>query len=247
MDVLEERLIKRLSESFPKPLGLATGRTMEPIYQALVARLRSWPKQNLEPLLDGWSSFNLDEYVGLSKGDADSFSAYMNRHLGSPLRLGSDKLLIPDGRSKDPIEEADLYRKHLKSLGGLSIQLLGLGMNGHVGFNEPPCHPDASCRVVDLSSATREQNASSFAGDLGRVPTNAITLGLSEILLAEEVHLIVTGKAKSSVLHSLLNEPASEFLPASWLRQHSNLFLWVDHSALSKVQPNIDLCNNWSS
>ncbi len=80
----------------------------------------------------------------------------MDRHLRIPLGLTPDKLLIPDGCSSDPKVEADLYLKHLKSLGGLGIQLLGLGMNGHVGFNEPPCPSDVSCRVVDLSLSTRQ-------------------------------------------------------------------------------------------
>ena len=235
VDVLEDRLIARLNQLEPKPFGLATGRTMEPIYQALVSRLRAWPMQDLQKLREGWSSFNLDEYLGLSKIDKESFSSYMDRHLGTPLELAPDKLLIPDRCSDDPAKEADLYIKHLKSLGGLSFQLLGLGMNGHIGFNEPPCSSDVPCRVVDLSLSTRQQNAFSFRGELSRVPTHAITLGLSEILLAEEVHLVVTGEAKSQILYSFLHEPISELLPASWLRHHKNLFVWADYSAFSKV------------
>ena len=235
IDVLEDNLRMRLSQLAPKPLGLATGRTMEPIYRALVLRLKSWPTVELEKLLSDWSSFNLDEYVGLSSRDKHSFAAYMLRHLGEPLKLTSEKLRVPNGSSEDPKKEASAYVEELKDCGGVGIQLLGLGVNGHLGFNEPPCSPDASCRVVTLSASTRKQNAFSFQNDYQLVPTNAITLGIHEILSAEEIHLVVTGEAKALILYSLLSEPASEHLPASWLRQHKNLFLWADSAAASQL------------
>lgn len=236
VDVLEDRLRVRLSQCDPKPLGLATGRTMQPIYTALVSRLQAWPTSELERLVEGWLSFNLDEYVGLSESDSESFAAYMTHLLARPLKLTSDQVRIPNGRSKDPQKEAALYKTQLLDCGGLSIQLLGIGVNGHLGFNEPPCNPNCHCRVVNLSESTRKQNAYSFQNNHNLVPKDAITLGLQEILSAEEIHLIVTGSAKSSVLYSLFSERAGEMLPASWLRQHKNLYIWADNLAFSKVK-----------
>jgi len=236
VDLLEDRLRRRLSQLDPKPLGLATGRTIQPIYTALVSRLRSWPKADLEKLLGGWCSFNLDEYIGLVEGSPDSFAAYMARYLGDPLGLTFDQLRIPNGCPENPQKEASSYVKQLKLFGGLGTQLLGLGINGHIGFNEPPCSSHSSCRVVPLSASTRKQNAFSFGNDPNLVPTHAITLGIEEILFAEEIHLIVTGASKANILHSFINKSASECLPASWLRQHNNLFLWCDYAAFSKVR-----------
>ena len=235
VDVLEERLRMRLSECKPKPLGLATGRTMRPLYKELVARLQSWPVPRLEKLLDNWCSFNLDEYVGLSASDSESFITYMTQYIGHPLKLSPDKLRVPNGRSGDPQREASSYREELRICGGVSIQILGLGVNGHLGFNEPPCGPDTSCRVVNLSPSTREQNAFAFHGNPDLVPSHAITLGLEEILSADEIHLIVSGESKAEIVSSLLAQPASDSLPASWLKQHPNVFLWADYSALGKV------------
>ncbi len=233
VDVLEDRLRKRLSIETPKPLGLATGRTMEPIYLALVDRLKSWEAADLEKLLSGWLSFNLDEYVGLKDSDPHSFGSYMTHYLRSPLHLTSEQVRLPNGGNVDPYQEASSYRSQLQEFGGISLQLLGLGTNGHVGFNEPPCDLNASCRVVSLSTSTRQQNAFSFGGDLDLVPKNAITLGLKEILSAEEIHLIVIGISKAQILDRVLTSPPSVGLPASWLKSHKRVFLWVDKAALT--------------
>ncbi len=233
VDVLEDRLRKRLYLKASKPLGLATGRTMVPIYKSLVARLIAWPSKDLKKLLKEWSSFNLDEYVGLVDGDPQSFRSYIMRYLGKPLNLTADQLKVPNGASAKPHDQADLYSNQLEKLGGISVQLLGLGSNGHVGFNEPPCGPKGGCRVVHLSEATREQNVSFFGNDLSKVPKRAITLGLKEILAAEEIHLIVTGGSKSQILNELLHSPCTRKLPASWLRLHGRVFLWADEAAFS--------------
>ena len=234
VDVLEDRLRERLFQTHPKPIGLATGRTMEPIYKSLVNRLKAWEYEELGLLLKGWCSFNLDEYVGLGEEDADSFKTFMGRHLGAPLDLSFEKLRLPNGRAKDLQLESDSYVQELIDCGGIGVQLLGLGTNGHIGFNEPPCEPDVTCRVVSLSEETRRQNASFFGGDPKRVPSMAITCGLSEILTSQEIHLVVTGAAKAEVLKDLLNSSCSELLPASWLRRHQNVFLWADEAAVGQ-------------
>jgi glucosamine-6-phosphate deaminase len=185
----------------------------------------------LQLLLRRWLSFNLDEYVGLPPENPSSFAAFMGHHLVRPLGLHPSQVLLPDGAAANPAEAADCFAAKIRSAGGIGAQLLGLGSNGHVGFNEPPCGPDVRCRVVKLSPATRSQNASAFQGSPGLVPKQAITLGLHEILAANELHLIVTGAAKAEILRKALDREGDPEVPASWLRRHPNLWLWVDDAA----------------
>jgi glucosamine-6-phosphate deaminase len=185
----------------------------------------------LQLLLQRWLSFNLDEYVGLPPENPSSFAAFMGHHLVRPLGLHPSQVLLPDGAAANPAEAADCFAAKIRSAGGIGAQLLGLGSNGHVGFNEPPCGPDVRCRVVKLSPATRSQNASAFQGSPGLVPKQAITLGLHEILAANELHLIVTGAAKAEILRKALDREGDPDVPASWLRRHPNLWLWVDDAA----------------
>ncbi|GIS14453.1 MAG: glucosamine-6-phosphate deaminase [Synechococcus sp.] len=217
-----------------KPLGLATGRTMEPLYRTLVERLLSWSADELEALRARWCSFNLDEYLGLSADDPRGYRAYMTHHLAAPLGLPASAVHLPDSTAADGAVAARRYGEQLSGCGGIGLQLLGLGSNGHVGFNEPPCPPDQHCHEVELTPATRQQNAVLFDGCVEAVPQRAITLGLWEILEAAEIHLVVTGAAKAGILKRLLDlsepDPA---LPASWLLTHPNVWLWCDAAALA--------------
>ena len=232
-DQVAARLLEALACG--RTLGLATGRTMEPVYRAFVARLKGLPSMERQRLISGWSSFNLDEYVGLGSGDPQSFAAFMQLHLGQPLDLPLGCLRLPDGRAADPEAEASRYARSLQAAGGIGLQLLGLGSNGHVGFNEPPCQPEARCRCLSLSPSTRQQNAGAFGGDPQAVPTQAITLGLSEILAAEALLLVVTGAEKAEILRRSLQEPPCPEVPASWLQGHPNLQVIADRSAASTL------------
>lgn len=209
------------------PTGLATGRTMLPLYGELRPLLGA--DKRFEP--SGWRSFNLDEYVGLGPDDPRSFAAYMARYLGEPLGIPAARMQLPNGLAPNPHLEALRYRQQVQTH-GLGLQLLGLGENGHVGFNEPPCDAFAPCRCVELSDATRQQNAAAFGGEAKAVPERAITLGLADILAAEEVLLVVTGANKSSVLRRVLQEPPQQLVPASWLQGHPNCLVIADRSAV---------------
>ena len=235
VDHVVVHLASALDQECLKPLGMATGRTMEPFYGALIQRLAAWPSSRLERLKRCWLSFNLDEYVGLSPGDRRSFAAYMHAQLGCHLDLSPGQLQLPDGTAKDPAEEARRYGSALHQAGGIGLQLLGLGGNGHVGFNEPPSPAGSRCRVVTLQQATRIQNAGAFGGNPDEVPEQAITLGLEEILAADEIHLVVTGAAKAEILRQALLEPCSAEVPASWLQHHSCVHLWVDDAAYAHL------------
>jgi glucosamine-6-phosphate deaminase len=145
-------------------------------------------------------------------------------------------LQIPDGCAADPEAEARRYSAAVIAAGGIDLQLLGLGSNGHVGFNEPPCSASESCRCLGLSPATREQNAAAFEGDPAAVPERAITLGTSEILAARRVLLVVTGTAKAQILRRALQEPPCPEVPASWLQRHPQLEVVVDQAAAAALK-----------
>lgn len=226
-------LLRRQLDQPQRPLGLATGRTMSPIYVALAAAVQCLPEPQRQRLQRDWLSFNLDEYVGLGADDRPSFRATMIRSLVHPLGLEPERVLVPDGLATDPQREAERYATTLAEAGGLGLQLLGLGLNGHVGFNEPPCGPEVPCRCLRLSPSTREANASAFAGAASAVPERAITLGLREILAAERILLLVTGPNKAEILQRLLCQPPSPLLPASWLKHHPAVTLMVDAAAIA--------------
>ena len=172
--------------------------------------------------------------MGLAGTDPRSYRTFMDVHLGQPLQLPAAALHLPDGEATEPDVAAARYARSLHASGGIGLQLLGLGTNGHVGFNEPPCGPQQACHVVTLSEATREQNAAMFGGDAAAVPRQAITLGLAEILAAREIHLVVTGRSKAPVLARLLTmQRPDAALPASWLLDHPRVRLWADAAALS--------------
>ena len=220
-----------------RPLGLATGRTMEPVYAALVRQFGLLPGAEQERLRERWLSFNLDSYVldeqgGLTADAPGSFRRVMLEQLVRPLGLDPERVRLPDGLAVDPEAEARRYGDDLTAAGGIGLQLLGLGLNGHVGFNEPPCEADAPCRVVPLCDTTRQANAPAFGDNPGAVPRRAITLGLREILAARSILLVVTGATKAGILRRLLAEPPRPELPASWLRYHPDVTVFADREAL---------------
>lgn len=229
-----EWLLRERQRQPRRPLGLATGRTMEPVYAALADRWSQLDAASQRALRQDWLSFNLDEYVGLSAADPRSFAAFMAERLQRPLGLPLAQVQLPDGRAADPQAEARRYGAALAEAGGLGLQLLGLGLNGHVGFNEPPCPAAAPCRCLELSAATRAQNAGAFGGDPEAVPPRAITLGLAEILAAEQLLLVVTGVEKAAILRRCLEEPPQPDLPASWLQGHPALTVIADAAALGR-------------
>ena len=232
-----ERVWQALRAAPRKPLGLATGRTMEPVYGALRVQLGRLSPHEQQVIRDGWLSFNLDEYVGLAADDPRSFAAFMADQLQRPLGLRPDQVRLPDGLAVDPQAEARRYTASLAAAGGVGLQLLGLGGNGHVGFNEPPCGAQSPCRCLELSAATRAQNAGAFGGAAGAVPARAITLGLAEILAAERILLVVTGAAKAGILRRALLEPPCPEVPASWLQVHPRLEVLVDAAAAAALPP----------
>jgi glucosamine-6-phosphate deaminase len=234
-EAVAERLLQERRTSPQRPLGLATGRTMVPVYRALWRQFSRLSAPEQGAIRQGWLSFNLDEYVGLGPTDPRSFAAFMADQLQVLLGLAPAQVQLPNGLAVDPRQEAGRYRAALTAAGGIGLQLLGLGGNGHVGFNEPPCGPEAPCRSLALSAATRTQNAAAFGGEAGAVPLQAITLGLAEILAAERILLVVTGAAKATILRRALLDPPGRDVPASWLQHHPRLEVLVDGAAAAAL------------
>ena len=225
-------LASRLTDP-ERPLGLATGRTMEPVYRALACQFARRSAAERQRVRQQWCSFNLDEYVGLSPADPRSFAATMTSGLVAPLGLSPDTVLLPRGDGPDCAEEARRYAGLLERQGGIGLQILGIGANGHVGFNEPPCGPDVVCRPVTLTASTRRANAFVFGEDPALVPEQAITLGMREILQARHILLVATGAAKAAVLARAFAEWPTADLPASWLQGHPNVTIVADAAALA--------------
>lgn len=206
-------------------LGLATGATMEGVYAALVERIRGGQLS-----LARATSFNLDEYLGLPPDDPASYRATMERLLFAAADLPAERACLPDAMAADPEAEARRYEAAIGAAGGLDLQLLGLGRNGHVGFNEPGSPAESRTRVVRLSETTRAANRAHFPP--GRaVPERAITMGIATILEARALLLLVTGPAKRAALARCLEGPPSPDCPASLLLGHPDLTVIADRAA----------------
>lgn len=209
-------------------LGLATGRTFVDFYARWVERARA----------DGVSfgalrTFNLDEYLGLAPGSPNTFRAYMERHLFGRADFDPARTHLPDPWVPDPGAEAVRYERALQGAGGIDVQLLGLGNNGHIGFNEPGSSFASRTRAVELTAETRAQNAADFAGEA--VPTRALTMGLATIAEARRCYLVVVGEAKAGILARCL-AGRDERYPASALWGHPGLEILADAAACSALE-----------
>ena len=212
-------------------LGLATGSTPLPLYRQLVARCK-------EGRIDfsRVRTFNLDEYVGVQPDSEQSYRHYMEKYLFSRVNIDRANTFIPDGAAPDPERAASDFEEELSARGGIGLQLLGLGNNGHIGFNEPLSSFASRTRVVPLAPHTREQNAGNFGGDPENVPTTAITMGVGTILEAKEALLIVTGAHKAEILARVVEGPLASRVTATALQLHPNCHVLVDEDAAAQLE-----------
>lgn len=210
-------------------LGLATGGTMESVYANLIARHRN----------DGTSfaqarTFNLDEYVGLSPDHPCSYWTYMRDKLFSHVDLPPDRAALPRGDTPDPKAEAARYEAAIVAAGDIGLQLLGLGANGHIGFNEPTSSLSSWTRIKTLTRSTRDANARYF-DDPDDVPRLAITMGIGTIMRAQEVILLAFGAAKADVVARMIEGPVAASCPASVLQMHRNVTVVLDEAASQRL------------
>ncbi|TCT17566.1 glucosamine-6-phosphate deaminase [Melghiribacillus thermohalophilus] len=205
-------------------LGLATGKTPLGMYEILRKKMKTdgLPTDKLKV-------FNLDEYVGLSKNSSKSFYTYMKKQLYEPLGLKERQYYIPNGEAKDLEKECLRYEQMIDQF-GIDLQLLGVGRNGHIGFNEPGTPFDSLTHVVKLKESTRKVNAS-FFGDESLVPTRAITMGIQSILKAKEIVVIASGEEKARALYEFVHGKMTEEWPITALKNHSNVTVICDQKS----------------
>lgn len=211
-------------------LGLATGSTPEGVYQHLI---QIYYRTGVS--FRHCVTFNLDEYVGLAPDHPQSYRSYMTNRLFDKLDLTMSQTYLPLGNSYDLMDECDRYEQLIQSYGGIDLQILGIGLNGHIGFNEPGTSWDSDTHVVRLTSSTRMANLR-FFHTLSDVPTHAITMGIGTILRSKQIYLLAAGEKKAEVVRRLLLEEPCIKLPASALHHHPDATLIVDQAAISKVK-----------
>ncbi|CQR46364.1 Glucosamine-6-phosphate deaminase 1 [Paraliobacillus sp. PM-2] len=210
-------------------LGLATGSTPERFYELLI---NEYKENNVS--FENVTSFNLDEYVGISPKNSQSYHYYMNEKLFNHINLPSEQAHLPEGKTDHLQEACEEYEQKINTAGGIDLQLLGIGLNGHIGFNEPGTSFDQETHVVDLAPSTREANAR-FFDSIDEVPTKAITMGIKTIMQSKQIVLLISGEKKADCLYQLVNDPVSEDFPASILNQHPNVTIIADKAAASKI------------
>lgn len=219
-------IIASLLQTNPRAtLGLATGGTPVGVYQHLI----ELHKQGLVSFKDV-RSYNLDEYIGLAEDHSESYRRFMNEKLFNHVDIDLNNTHVPSGVSGDGHKAAEEYTKLLEQAGQIDIQLLGLGHNGHIGFNEPADELKATTHVVELDEVTRKANARYF-NSIDEVPTHAITMGIGSILKAKQILLMAKGADKAEIVAKALKGPVTTQCPASLLQLHPNVVVVVDQDA----------------
>lgn len=203
----------------------AVGETPGPLYAELAAR-----RSAAELDTTGIRAVQLDEYVGVRPTDERAFFGWLEREVLGPLAIGPERTVGLRGDAADLAAECERYEQAVRDAGGIDLAILGLGLNGHLGFNEPPSAADAPTRVVDLAEPTLEASAG-YWGDRGLVPARGITAGMRVLLAARETILVVTGERKRDILRSALRGPVTPEVPASLLRTIDRVRVYADRAA----------------
>jgi glucosamine-6-phosphate deaminase len=211
-------------------LGLPAGRTPIGVYTELV-RLSG----NGEIDFSRATAFALDEFVGLDEMHPASFQRFLREHLVERVNMARDCFHALNGMATDLIAECGRYEDAIQRAGGIGLQLLGIGGNGHIGFNEPATQLIGPTHPVTLLEATRFANAGLFDDDVTRVPREALTMGMGSILKAEAVVLLATGESKAASVERMARGPITPQLPASFLQAHRSVEIYLDRAAASRL------------
>lgn len=212
-------------------LGLATGGTPEETYRMFRQNVK---EKRVE--LSRMRTFNLDEYEGLGPNHPMSYHAYMKQHLFDPLQLRPSQCFLPKGDALNLEEEAQQYEELIQKYGGIDLQLLGIGENGHIAFNEPGTPFTSRTHVVELTPNTRDIN-SRFFDKKEQVPYRAITMGLATIMEARKILLLANGERKQKAMTRFIEGEIAEDAPASILRKHRDVTIIADPPALTGINP----------
>ena len=226
-----QRIEQALSQKPDLVLGLPTGRTPVGLYRelsALAAKGRiSFARA---------TTFNLDEFLGIPPTHPGSYRQFMQAHLFDHVDLPPDRIHFLNGAAPDPEEECARYERAIAAAGRIDLQIVGIGTNGHIGFNEPARELQARTHRVRLKPETRRSNAALFGGSLSAVPREALSMGMATILQARAIVLLATGRSKAACIERVLNGPITTDLPASFLQLHPDVDVMVDTAAAEKLQ-----------
>ncbi len=219
-DAVGREVADRAEAGSLRVLGVATGSTPIPVYRALAARRG--------PALARLSLFALDEYVGLEPGHPQSYRRVVEREVGEPLGIDPSRIHLPD--AADP----GAYDALIAEAGGVDVQILGVGHNGHIGFNEPGSPFDSRTRITPLDASTRAANARFFDGP-DQVPSDAVTQGIGTIMRARRIVVLAFGRSKAEIVAAAITGPLTESVPASVLREHPDVTWFLDGEAAADL------------
>lgn len=210
-------------------LGLATGSTPIGIYKDLIA-------MNNDKVIDfsKVKTVNLDEYIGLGPDDSQSYRYFMNNNLFNHINIDKKNTYVPNGLAANLVEEGKRYDDMIQDLGGIDLQILGIGTNGHIAFNEPNTKLTAGTHVTPLTESTIKAN-SRFFECIDDVPKTALTMGLGQIMKARKIILVASGKSKVDAINELLNGKISTECPATMLQMHSDVTVIIDKEIAENI------------
>ena len=221
------RIVARLLQEKPNAvLGLATGSTPLLLYRALARMKLDWRKV---------TTFNLDEYIGLPKEHAQSYHSFMWENLFRHVNISRKNAHIPDGMSKDIAKFCAQYEKQIRAVDGIDLQVLGIGTDGHIGFNEPTSSLASRTRIKTLTQRTRKDNAR-FFGSADKVPQHVLTMGLGTIMEARQCLLLAFGSKKARAIAATVEGAVTAINPASILQMHPNMKVCLDRAAAAKLK-----------
>jgi glucosamine-6-phosphate deaminase len=227
---LAANIARALGQDPATVLGLPTGRTPIPLYRELVRLHRAGGAD-----FSRVTTFNLDEFLGIAGADPHSYRAFMQRHLFGCVNLTRRRIHFLDGATRDAAAECRRYERAIDRAGGIDLQILGLGANGHIGFNEPAPALIARTHATRLTPATRRANAALFENRVSAVPREALSMGMATILHARRIVLLATGAAKARCVARMIEGRVTPQLPASFLQLHRKAEIWLDRAAAGKL------------
>lgn len=228
--VAAKELAEVISKKPEATLGLATGGTPVGMYKELIDM-----HKNGELDFSKVTTVNLDEYVGLSGEHDQSYRYFMDSNLFNHVNIRKEYTYVPNGLAEDMHQECVNYDKRIEELGGIDVQVLGIGSNGHIGFNEPSDTLSLGTHVTDLAESTIEANSRYFTSK-EEVPTKALTMGLGAIMKAKKILLMVSGEAKAEIMDKVVNGKITTQVPASFLQMHKDVVLIIDENAARKIR-----------
>lgn len=223
-----------LTENPQRVFGLATGSSPLRVYDELAARVDAG-----ELSFSQARGFTLDEYLGLPAGHPETYRRVIDAEFVSRVDFAPGAVRGPDGTAADPDAEARAYDAAIAEAGGIDLQILGIGTNGHIAFNEPGAAFDSRTRREELAPQTRADNARFFDGDVDAVPTHCLTQGIGTILEAREIILLASGAGKADAIAQLVEGEVTTLWPATALRSHPNVTLFLDAAAASGLSAEV--------